>query len=119
MNNDDKDSLSPSSGNDHLYNKEDEHEGSGADASKEMESLFSALEKFEFRDLPSFSYQVCNGMVSKSSKHNIPRNSLQSTACFYYYVEAKQIKEVLIISNPRIALSFIDIYNTAFNLLLL
>ena len=68
LNNDDKDSLSPSSGNDHLYTKEDEHEGSGAEASKEMESLFSSLEKFEFRDLPSFAYQVCNGMVSKSNK---------------------------------------------------
>ena len=96
MNNDDKDSLSPSSGNDHLYTKEDEHEGLGAEALKEMESLFSSLEKFEFCDLPSFAYQICNGMVSKSSKH-IPYSLLQSI-CFYYYVEAKHIKGILIIS---------------------
>ena len=57
-------SLSPSSGYDHLDLKKDEEEALRAEASEEMECLLSPLGKPDFSDLPSFAYQICDGMVS-------------------------------------------------------
>ena len=66
-------SLSPSSGYEVLDLKEDE-EALCAEAPEEMECLFSSLGKPDFSDLPSFAYQICDGMVSVHN-HNVPFNA--------------------------------------------
>ena len=61
-----KPSLFLSSGYDKLYPKEEE-EVLYLAASKDLESLYSPLGEPDLRDLPSFAYQIAQGMVHKAN----------------------------------------------------
>ena len=51
---------------DKLYPKEEEEVLYSA-ASKDLESLYSPLGGHDLRDLPSFAYQIAQGMVCKAN----------------------------------------------------
>ena len=57
----------PSPGYHTMHPKEEEDEGKSTVALKEQEAFYSPLGEPDLRDLPSFAYQVSQGMVCAAS----------------------------------------------------
>ena len=71
------------SGYDHLYPKKNKQEELHLAEDKDLETFYSPLGEPDLKDLPSFAYQITQGMVCKTNSkiHFLP---LQ-TAIFTYF----------------------------------